>query len=121
MNLVLALRHADARLVLELALSDEPGVTVVGTASETKDLLALAQTAQPDLVLLEWDLPGRPSLEVLVAVQALIHPLRILIVSRDPAPRQRALTAGACAFVLIGDPPAFLLTVVRWERATLRH
>jgi DNA-binding NarL/FixJ family response regulator len=70
MKIVLALRQADARLVLAWALSDEPGVTVVGTASETAGLLALTQTAQPDLMLVAWDLPGRPLPEVLATARS---------------------------------------------------
>ena len=95
MNVVLAVRYAPARLALELALSEEPGVTVVGAASETEGMLALARAAQPDLVLLE----------------ALRGDLRL---------KPRALQAGACAFVLVGDPPELLLAALRQERAALR-
>ena len=60
MNVVLAVRQAHARLALELLLNEEPGVMVVGTASETEGLLALTWIAHPDLVVLEWGLDGRP-------------------------------------------------------------
>src|SRR5512138_247030 len=105
MNVVLAMRHAQARLALELALSEEPGVTVVGSASETEGLLALARTARPDLVVLEWGLPGRPAPDVLAEALALGGPLRFLVLGRDAGIKLPALRAGACAFVLVGDPP----------------
>lgn len=120
MKIVLALRQAQARLVLELVLSDEPGLTVVGTASETEGLLALARTAQPDLVLVEWDLPGRPMPEVLMVARSLPHSTHVLVLGRDSQQHQPALHAGAQAFVLVGDPPECLLAAVRQERATLR-
>lgn len=121
MNVVLAVRHARARLAMELALSEEPGVTVVGTASETEGMLALARTARPDLVVLEWGLPGRPVEVVLVEAQTLASPLYFLVLGRDSCLKQPALRAGACAFVLVGDPPELLLAEVRQVRAALRQ
>lgn len=120
MDVVLAVRNARTRLSLELALSTEPGVTVVGAASETEGMLALARTAQPDLVLLEWELPGRPILDVLAEAHALSGQLHFLVLGRDPQLKQPALRAGACAFVLVGDPPELLLAALRQERAALR-
>ncbi len=113
MNVVLAMRQAHIRLALELALSEQPGVRVVGTASETEGALALARTAQPDLVLLEWGLPGRTTPEVLDAARALLHRVRILVLGGDPGLRQPTLQAGAWAFVLVGDPPELLLAALR--------
>jgi DNA-binding NarL/FixJ family response regulator len=120
MNVVLAVRQAHARLALELVLCEEPGLTVVGTASETEGLLALTQTAHPDLVVLEWGLPGRPAGALLEAAQARAGPIWFLVLGHDPAMRQSALTAGACAFVLVGDPPELLLAALRQARAALR-
>ena len=121
MNVVLAVRQAHARLALELALSEEPGVTIVGTASETEGMLALARTARPDLLVLEWGLPGRPAEAALADARACAAPLWILALGRDAARKPAALRAGACAFVLIGDPAEHLLAAVRQVRAALRQ
>ena len=119
MNVVLAVRQAHTRLALELVLNEEPGVTVVGMASETEGLLALTRTAHPDLVVLEWGLPGRPAEAVLAEVQALASPIRFLILGHDPMLRQSALMAGACAFALVGEPPELLLAALRRVRVAL--
>jgi DNA-binding NarL/FixJ family response regulator len=121
MNVVLGVRRAALHLALVLILSDEPGVTVVGVASESEGVLALARTAQPDLVLLEWELPGRPAPEVLAEARALARPVRLLVLGSEPGLRQPALEAGACAFVLIGDPPELLLAALRQVRLTFRQ
>lgn len=121
MNVVLAVRQAHARLVLELVLCEEPGVMVVGVASETEGLLALTRTACPDLVVLEWELPGRSVEAVLADAYALNDQLQFLILGRDPTLRQRALAAGAYTFVLIGDPPELLLAALRQAQAALRQ
>jgi DNA-binding NarL/FixJ family response regulator len=119
MNVVLAIRQTDARLALELLLSEEPGVSIVGAASETAGLLALTQTALPDLVVVEWTLPGRSLLDVLPEAQTLTDKLRFLVVGQDADEKQSALDAGAHAFVLIGDPPEHLLAAVRQVRIAL--
>lgn len=119
MNVVLAIRHADARLALELLLSEEPGISIVGEASETAGLLALIQTAHPDLVVVEWALPGRPTLEVLAEAHTLTGKVRFLVLGQDPSEKQFALAAGGHAFVLIGDPPEHLLAAVRQARISL--
>jgi DNA-binding NarL/FixJ family response regulator len=119
MNVVLAIRQADARLALELLLSEEPGVSIVGEASETAGLLALIQTTHPDLVVMEWALPGRPILDVLIEAQTLAGKLRFLVLGRNPSEKQPTLDAGGNAFVLIGDPPEHLLAALRQVRVAL--
>ncbi|HEY0603987.1 MAG TPA: hypothetical protein VGD58_13800 [Herpetosiphonaceae bacterium] len=118
MNVVLAVSTAPLRLALDVVLSEEPGVAVVGMASETEGLLALIHTTRPDLVLLEWELPGRPAEAVLTAAHTRTCRLRVLVLGRDPTQRPAALAAGACAFVLVGDPPEMLLTALRQVRTT---
>lgn len=119
MNVVLAIASASLRLALDVVLSEEPGVTVVGMASETAGLLALLRTAQPDLVLVEWELAGCRTAAVITVAHTFPRPLRILVLGRDAAVRPAALTAGAWAFVVVGDPPEILLAALRQAR-TLR-
>jgi len=54
-------RHA-----LRLLLEQEPGVNVVGEAAEAKTLLAQVAARCPDLVLLDWGLPGMAAEDLLV-------------------------------------------------------
>lgn len=121
MNILLATRHTDARLALELLLSEEPGICIVGTASEPEGLLALIRTTQPDLVVLDWSLPGRPAPTILAEAQRVASQLRFLVLGQDGGMRQRALDVGAHAFVLIGDPPEQLLAALRQVRASLKR
>lgn len=113
MNVVLAIGTAPLRLALDVVLSEQPGVTVVGMASEPAGLLALMRTAQPDVVLLEWELTSGRIEAVVAAARTLARPLRILVLGRDATRRPAALTAGAWAFVLVGDPPEILLATLR--------
>lgn len=117
MHVLVAAGEADLRLALELLLGLEPGVVAVGSASETEGLLALIRTTQPDLVVLDWDLPGRDVETVLSEVVGTDqHPHVIVLGSRHRL-RQQVLDAGADAYVIKGEPPDRLLTAVRAVQA----
>ena len=113
MDIVLASQEHDLRLALEMLFREQPGAYVVGTASHADALLALIQTARPDLVLLDWDLPGQPLAEVLAQVQSADCIPKIIVLSKDGEARGAALAAGADAFVIKGDPPKQLLVAFR--------
>ena len=113
MDIVLASQEYDLRLALELLLREEPGAYVVGTASSTQGLLGLIQSACPDLVLLDRDLPGQPLAEVLAQVQSTDCTPKIIVLGKDGDAEEVALAAGADAFVIKGDPPRQLLAALR--------
>ncbi len=113
MRIVLAIRESELRLALELLISQEPGVKVLGTASDVDGLLALVHTNHPDLLLLEWTLPGRPIGEVILEVKTIERAPKIVVLSSDPKTREIALEAGANDFVLKGSPPEHVIAVLK--------
>jgi DNA-binding NarL/FixJ family response regulator len=113
MRILLGIERSDLRLGLEMLLDEEPGFTVVGSITDTSSLLALVETAKPDLVMLEWDLPGQSLAEVLGRVQDSAWRPAIIVLGKDTHIEQAALAAGADAFVLKGDPPKELLITLR--------
>ena len=112
MDIVLASQEQDLRLALEMLLREQPGAYVVGTAGHADTLLALIRSACPDLVLLDWNLPGQPLAEVLAQVQSVEPIPKIIVLSKDGEARGAALAAGADAFVIKGDPPKQLLVAI---------
>ena len=113
MHTLIAAKQADLRLAIDLYLAEEPGVTVVGTASEAPSLRALLRTSRPDLVLLDWELPGHPPASLLAEIKRLdCHP-QVIVLGKKTALKPAVLAAGADAFVLKGDPPGQLLAAVR--------
>ena len=113
MDIVLASQEQDLRLALEMLFREQPGVYVVGTASHADALLALIQSTCPDLVLLDWDLPGQSLAEVLAQVQNVDCIPKVIVLSEDAEAREAALAAGADAFVVKGDPPKQILVAFR--------
>ena len=113
MQVLVATQQADLRLAIELYISEEPGMHIVGTASEAASLRAMLQTSRPELVLLDWELPGHPPASLLAEARTLDPRPQVIVLGHDLKVKQAALAAGADAFVLKGDSPTHLLTAIR--------
>ena len=118
MRVLLADDQAKVRSALRLLLEQEPDVDIVAEAVEADDLLIQVKENCPDLVLLDWGLPGPPSKALLPALHALCPHLKVVVLSGRPEARQAALDAGADAFVSKIDPPERLLVALLLARHT---
>jgi DNA-binding NarL/FixJ family response regulator len=118
MRVLLADDQTKVRSALRLLLEQEPEMSVVGEAADAEDLLAQAEATQPDLVLLDWELPSLRTDDWLPTLRTLCPHLKVIALSGRPEARQAALDAGAEAFVSKGDPPERLLAAMDdcWRR-----
>ena len=121
MQVVLAVQQRDLGLALQLYLDAEPGLFVVGTATEAASLRALLRTASPDLVILDWDLPGYAPFHLLGEVKRIRCSTQVIVLGSDEGVRQESLAAGADAFVVSGDSPADLMAAIRESRERQRE
>jgi DNA-binding NarL/FixJ family response regulator len=113
MRVLLADDHTQVRWALRTVIREESGLILVGEVAEARNLLAEAQALRPDLILLEWELSGQPTGDLLLALRALEPEVRVIVLSQAPEAEEAALTAGADAFVSKADPPDQLLAVLR--------
>lgn len=120
MRVFLADDQPKVRSALRLLLEQERGLCVVGEAAEAEELLAQLKATWPDLMLLDWELPGLsltnsvgPGKHLLSVLHTFYPNLRVIALSGRPEARQAALAAGVDAFVSKGDPPERLLTILR--------
>ena len=124
MRVLVADDQVAVRSALRRLLKEEPGLTVVSEVVRTEELLDQAQVTQPDLVLLDWELPGLSFTDLdqstsgsrdrlLILLHMLHSRPKVVALSGRPEMRQAALTAGADAFVSKADPPERLLTILR--------
>jgi two-component system nitrate/nitrite response regulator NarL len=109
---LLADSHSQVRWALRTVIHEEPGWVVVGEVSRGEYCLSGALALQPDLILLEWELPGRPADEMLSALHALSARPRVIVLGGRPELRETALVTGADAFVCKTDPPEYLLAAL---------
>ena len=115
MRILLAGNQPKVRSALRLLLEQEMGVQVVGEATEAKALLAQVAANGPDLVLLDWELPGTAE-DLLVTLRQTCAELAVIVLSGQLEAEEIALAAGADAFVSKADPPEKLLAAVRSYR-----
>jgi CheY-like chemotaxis protein len=86
---------------------------VVGEAECAEGLLALVETACPDLVLLHWRLQGMAGSELLRRLKEMCPNLHVIVLSARMGERQDALASGADGFVSKMDQPDKLLAALR--------
>jgi DNA-binding NarL/FixJ family response regulator len=100
------------RFGLRLLLEQQPGWCVTGEATDAQDLLDLIRFGCPDLVLLDWELPGMPAQELLTEIRQACPNLWVIFMSGKDELRQMALQAGADVFAYKVDPPEKLLGLI---------
>ena len=111
-RVVLADDKSQVRDALQILLDQELNMLVVGEASDADSLLLQTRTSLPDLVLLDWQLPGLSPKDALSSLRVTCPKLQIIALSDWPGGHRQALTAGANAFVSKVDSPERLLNAL---------
>ncbi|WP_460104627.1 response regulator [Pseudomonas sp. S2_D10] len=106
--------HPIVRLAGRLLL-ERDGHEVVGEADNGVDAVSMARDLQPDVMLLDLDIPKLGGLEVIARVQTLPAPPRVLVLSsQDPAFFSgRCMRAGAHGYVYKQENTAELLAGIK--------
>jgi DNA-binding NarL/FixJ family response regulator len=115
--------HPVFREGLALILASQPDMTVVAQASTADEALQEYRRFRPDIVLMDQRLPGTNGTEALIAIRNQNPQARVIMLttSRGDMEIQRALRAGAAAYVLKSTPKNELLKIIRSVAAGLRH
>ena len=113
MRIVIADDRDRVRFALRVLLTQQPGLQVVGEASDGEELLARVRAIAADLALVDWELPRLAEAGGLPALRRSSPALQVVVLSSRPGVRQAALAVGGDAFVSKSDPPERLLTVIR--------
>ena len=112
MRILLADNRPKVRFALRALLERQPEMKVVGEAMDAKGLLAEAKEACPDVVLLDWELPGLVPVDLVSALREMCPGVAVIALSGRVGARQVALAAGVDAFVSKGEPPERLLAAI---------
>jgi len=112
-RILVADNDARVRSALQTLLRQEQGAIIIRESADVGGLAMQVREFKPDLVLLDWELPGRPAAALLLALHGLDFSPKVLVLSARPEAESDALTAGADAFVCKGDPPERLMDSFR--------
>jgi len=113
MRVLLADDQSQVRSALRLVLEQELGIQVVGEAADATSLLLAVGKKAPDLVLLDWELPGLPADQLLRLLKYERPLLKVIAMSGRPEAYQAILDADIQAFVSKSESPEYLLSIVR--------
>jgi CheY-like chemotaxis protein len=98
------------RRLLRLTLSTD--AFEIAEASDGESALALANAQTPDLVLLDWRMPGLQGDEVLKRLKAAHPELPVLVLTAEPKRRGAASRLGADGFLAKPFSPLELLETI---------
>jgi DNA-binding NarL/FixJ family response regulator len=101
----------DMRILAAEAFRADGRIDLVASARDGVEIVILAEEHQPDVVLLDIDMPGRTGLEALPLVQAAAPDARVIMLSgysRDEM-AERAMSGGAVGYLEKGLSPKRLI------------
>lgn len=104
----------EVRSAMRLVVGQLVGYRVAGEAADISQMLALVAAEPPDVVLLDWELPGGfpADSRMLAELRANASGLRVVVMSARDGSRIEAIDGGADAFVSKGDSPRRLIEVL---------
>ena len=114
MRILIADDQPNVRSALRLLLEQVSNLEIVGEVADAASLLLLLATKQPDLLLLDWELPGLPADHLMRLLRFEQPHLQVLAMSSRPEAQQEAEFAGANGFMSKGDPPETVFTTLAW-------
>ena len=89
-----------------------PLLEVIGEASNKDELLAQVADLQPELVILDGDLSGRDTCDLIPALRQVVDHLGLIIMDGRSDVEVSALKSGADAFFLKGTPSRYLFASI---------
>ena len=114
-RVLLAEDQGMVRGALASLLGLEPDIEVVAQVARGDEVLAAAQSVDPDVALLDIEMPGATGLEALAQLRGALPGCRILILTTfgRPGYLRRAMETGASGFLLKDAPAQELASAIR--------
>ena len=112
MRILLADDELKVRFALRVLIEQRPLWQITGEAVDARSLLTQLADDPPDIVIMDWLLPGLSQAGSLSALHHVCPDLFVIVVSSRPELGETALEAGADVFVSKIDPPERLLEAI---------
>ena len=114
-RVLIAEDQAMVRGALKALIALEPDISVVAEVARGEEVVPAAVRAEPDVALLDIDMPGLDGIAAAAALRAELPRCRSLILTTFGRPGflRRAIEAGAAGFVLKDAPPEQLALAIR--------
>ena len=112
---LLAEDQAMVRGALAALLALEPDIEIVGEATRGDEVLDLALSSQPDIALLDIEMPGIDGLAAAAQLRAHVPACKVIILTTfgRPGYLRRAMESGVAGFLVKDAPAAQLAAAIR--------
>ena len=102
MKLIIADDHRIFRQGLKSLLEDEPGINILAEASSGHELMSLIRHREPDIILLDVEMPGMDGLESMQQIKKLRHSCKVIVLTMhsETSYIKRMVQSGAAGYVL---------------------
>ena len=87
-------------------------IETVGEASDGRQTIEQVEALHPDVVVMEWQMPGLDGVTTIQIIKSRWPDVRIVVLTMYATDRTAALESGADAFLLKGCPTGELLEAV---------
>jgi two-component system, NarL family, response regulator NreC len=93
--------HSIVRRGLTALIQAEPDMLVIGEATDSNEVVRLAETLRPDIIIMDINMPGLGGLEATQQIVRLMPQVRILILTlhEDEGMWRAAMSAGAAGYI----------------------
>ena len=107
--------HAIVREGQRALIDTEPGMAVVGEANDGFEAVKLADSLQPDVILLDLHMPRKDGIEAIEEIKAENPEARILVLTSFTEDEKvyAAIKAGAMGYLLKDSSPQEILKAIR--------
>lgn len=114
-RILLADDHTMFREGVKQVLAATPGYSVVGEASDSREVLEKIRRLAVDVVVLDISMPGRDGIDVLKQLKRIKPQLHVLVLSMYPEDQyaSRAIKAGAAGYLTKNKASAELIEAIR--------
>lgn len=112
MRIIIADDQPKVRYALQIWLGRQPGVEIVGEATNAEDLVLQIEENAPDLLLLDWELPGGGGKSLLGMLRRLAPKLYVIALSGRSDASHAAMSAGVNQFISKVEPPENLMAAI---------
>jgi DNA-binding NarL/FixJ family response regulator len=120
LRVLVAEDNDDLRDLLVTLISAEPDLKCVGSANDVETVLTITTEHQADVLVLDLELQGKSSIDLLKTVRRNGSKITIVVFSGHSHPEmiRHTLAAGADAYVTKSGDYELLLDAIRDQRAT---
>jgi DNA-binding NarL/FixJ family response regulator len=104
-RILLAEINPDIRSAMALLLETRLSARVIGEADSMECLLSALAVSKPDIVIMDWELPGFPKEDRAAVIRSILPGVKIVVTSSRPENADVGKAMQADSFVCKSDTP----------------